>query len=137
MLILVSFLWVRRPYPLPVPCATIRDGRVSATSAENDAKKRTRSDRRSRVGTTRDVSNGERDAYRVAISRRGGERARRARGGVAGTHRDGHERAARRDGRIVTLANNHLVRNEGGGGVKREGHVCVDGGGATDTSKQG
>ena len=41
-------------------------------------------------------------------------------------------RAARRDGRIVTLANNHLVRNEGGGGVKRAGHVCVDGGGATD-----
>ena len=47
------------------------------------------------------------------------------------------ERAARRDGRIVTLANNHLVRNEGGGGVKREGHVCVDGGGATDTSEEG
>ena len=56
---------------------------------------------------------------------------------MAGTHRDGHERAARfRDGRIVTLAKKRLVRNEGGGGVKRgERHVCVDGGGAMDTSR--
>ena len=79
MLILVSFLWVRRPYPFRCPAR--RFGTVASAPRRPEGREKAHAKRPAfaRRDHARRLER-ERDAYRVAISRRGAN-ARGARGG--------------------------------------------------------